>query len=74
VIQPEPGNRPEPPAYFPVEPGKTELFNCNRAENSLHNRRKLKPEKTQAFQQKPPGNFRLNRKKRPDFPDAHPCS
>jgi len=32
------GSNPEPPTYFPVEPGKPELFNQNCPGNSRLNR------------------------------------
>ena len=46
-------NRPEPPAYFPVEP---ELFNRNRPG-------KPESEKNGAFQPEPPGNFPVEQEK-----------
>ena len=60
--------QPEPPAKFPVEPGKTgtgknrnrkkpELFNRNRPQNSRLNRGKPEPKKTGAFQPEPPAKF-----------------
>ena len=66
-VQPEPDNRRKPPAYFPVELKKTELFNRNRPGNSRLNREKPEPEKTEFFNRNRLGIFRFNRKKQPGF-------